>query len=124
MPGHAKTTSRVMTPWNIMPSRSAKYVNSGSIEFRPARASCSISESPFAHWADSPAAEDGVGCADCHMASDAVGPRADFDGLAPVPLADHRFPGLNGSPEDAVALLARAARIELARTGGNAVLGP
>ena len=84
-------------------------------------------ESPYAHWSASPAAAAGTGCVDCHMSpvpgedralhAEVTGPAADLDDLAPRSLADHRFVGLNGDPEQAVALLARAVELELTLQG-------
>lgn len=54
-----------------------------------------LSETPYTHWRDSPAAQDGVGCADCHM-----------------PQGDHSFPGLNGDRDTALSLLREAAELE------------
>lgn len=89
-------------------------------------------ERPYAHWTDSPAAEAGVGCVDCHMSpvpgedraevEPALGPAADLEGLEARALADHRFVGLNADPAEAVDLLARAASLELWIEGEEAVV--
>jgi hypothetical protein len=77
------------------------------------RGPAGFEESPFAHWRDSPAAAAGVGCVDCHMSATPGVDRATVDGSS----TDHRFVGLNGDPEAAVALLRAAVGVRLSRDG-------
>lgn len=86
------------------------------------RGPAGFAETPFAHWAESEAAAEGVGCVDCHMSPvpgedralhpEVLGPATSLPGLAARPLADHRFVGLNRDPAEAVALLRRSVALE------------
>jgi hypothetical protein len=88
-------------------------------------------ESPYAHWTDGDAGAAGVGCVDCHMGPvpgddraehpPNLGPAASLPDLPARPLADHRFVGLNGDPDAAVALLRRAVALDVTRVGGDVV---
>jgi hypothetical protein len=72
-------------------------------------------ETPYSHWAVSPAAAAGVRCQDCHQRRE--------PGVAdPAGAVRHTWTGLAGDPTEAVALLRRAVRLTVEREGDGAVV--
>lgn len=72
-------------------------------------------ETPYSHWAASPAAAAGVRCQDCHQ-------RAEPGVADPKGEVRHTWTGLAGDPVEAVALLQRAVRLTVTRDGDGAVV--